>query len=144
MAALAVWQGWDATLAQMAWFFTKAALLTFGGAYAVLPFVTQAAVQYGWVTAAERRFVRDLWRAMHVEERKLREEQRKAAEAAKEEKDGVLYYVIAGKDVAKRAVRRCVVTKYSDFEGDAKSEDEAMEEKVTVKFLEVARREKIS
>lgn len=63
---------------------------------------------------------------------------------SKEEKDGVLYYVIAGKDVAKRAVRRCVITKYSDFEGDAKSEDEAMEEKATVKFLEVSRREKIS
>ena len=52
MAALvAVW-GWDHTLAQMAWFFTKAALLTFGGAYAVLPYVYQGAVeQFGWVTA---------------------------------------------------------------------------------------------
>lgn len=42
------------TLAQMGGFFTQAALLTFGGAYAVLPFVTQAAVvQYGWLTAAQ-------------------------------------------------------------------------------------------
>ncbi|MDQ5881259.1 MAG: chromate transporter, partial [Pseudomonadota bacterium] len=31
--------GWDHTLTQMGWFFTKAALLTFGGAYAVLPYV---------------------------------------------------------------------------------------------------------
>ena len=31
--------GWHHTLAQMGWFFTKAALLTFGGAYAVLPYV---------------------------------------------------------------------------------------------------------
>lgn len=46
----AVW-GWDHTLTQMAWFFTKAALLTFGGAYAVLPYVYQGAVtQYGWLT----------------------------------------------------------------------------------------------
>jgi chromate transporter len=38
----------------MAWFFTKAALLTFGGAYAVLPYVTQAAVQdYGWLSAPQ-------------------------------------------------------------------------------------------
>jgi chromate transporter len=38
----------------MAGFFTQAALLTFGGAYAVLPFLTQAAVeQYGWLTAAQ-------------------------------------------------------------------------------------------
>jgi chromate transporter len=38
----------------MGGFFTQAALLTFGGAYAVLPFVTQAAVvQYGWLTAAQ-------------------------------------------------------------------------------------------
>lgn len=44
--------------------------------------------EYGWTAPAERRFVRDLWRAMQGEERKLREEQRKAAEAAKEDKDG--------------------------------------------------------
>ena len=31
--------GWSGTLTQMGWFFTKAALLTFGGAYAVLPYV---------------------------------------------------------------------------------------------------------
>lgn len=42
------------TLTRMGGFFTQAALLTFGGAYAVLPFVTHAAVsQYGWVTAAQ-------------------------------------------------------------------------------------------
>ena len=35
----------------MAWFFTKAALLTFGGAYAVLPYVYQGAVeQHQWLT----------------------------------------------------------------------------------------------
>jgi chromate transporter len=46
----ALW-GWDHTLTQMAWFFTKAALLTFGGAYAVLPYVYQGAVEhYGWLT----------------------------------------------------------------------------------------------
>jgi len=45
---------WDGTLAQMAWFFTKAALLTFGGAYAVLPYVVQGAVEhYGWLTTAQ-------------------------------------------------------------------------------------------
>ena len=36
---------WTSTLAQMGWFFTKAALLTFGGAYAVLPYVYQGAVE---------------------------------------------------------------------------------------------------
>jgi chromate transporter len=30
----------------MGWFFTKAALLTFGGAYAVLPYVYQGAVEH--------------------------------------------------------------------------------------------------
>ena len=46
--------GMGHTLTQMGGFFTQAALLTFGGAYAVLPFVTQAAVvQYGWLTAAQ-------------------------------------------------------------------------------------------
>jgi len=38
----------------MGWFFTKAALLTFGGAYAVLPYVYQGGVeQYQWLTAAQ-------------------------------------------------------------------------------------------
>jgi chromate transporter len=41
-------------LTEMAWFFTSAAFLTFGGAYAVLPYVYQAAVsQYAWVTPAQ-------------------------------------------------------------------------------------------
>ena len=46
--------GWEHTLTQMSWFFTKAALLTFGGAYAVLPYVYQGAVdQFGWATATQ-------------------------------------------------------------------------------------------
>ncbi|NBW25418.1 MAG: chromate efflux transporter, partial [Betaproteobacteria bacterium] len=53
MAALVLLWGWDHTLTQMAWFFTKAALLTFGGAYAVLPYVYQGAVEhFHWLTAA--------------------------------------------------------------------------------------------
>jgi chromate transporter len=51
MASLVAWQGWDSTLAQMGGFFTKAALLTFGGGYAVLPYVYQGAVEhYQWLT----------------------------------------------------------------------------------------------
>jgi chromate transporter len=46
MLVLIAAQGWQATLTQMAWFFTKAALLTFGGAYAVLPYVYQGAVEH--------------------------------------------------------------------------------------------------
>jgi chromate transporter len=43
--------GWQGTLTQMGWFFTKAALLTFGGAYAVLPYVYQGAVDgFQWLT----------------------------------------------------------------------------------------------
>ena len=46
--------GWNHTLTQMGWFFTKAALLTFGGAYAVLPYVYQGAVgHYGWLTPTQ-------------------------------------------------------------------------------------------
>jgi chromate transporter len=54
MAVLVAHAGWDGALAQMAWFFTKAALLTFGGAYAVLPYVYQGAVDhFGWLSAAQ-------------------------------------------------------------------------------------------
>jgi chromate transporter len=46
--------GWSGTLTQMAWFFTKAAFLTFGGAYAVLPYVYQGAVgHYAWLTPTQ-------------------------------------------------------------------------------------------
>ncbi|MCY1330985.1 putative chromate transport protein [compost metagenome] len=54
MALLTAVFGWQGTLTQMSWFFTKAALLTFGGAYAVLPYVYQGAVgYYGWLTPTQ-------------------------------------------------------------------------------------------
>ena len=54
MGALVATQGWHGTLATMGWFFTKAALFTFGGAYAVLPYVYQGAVeQHQWLTGAQ-------------------------------------------------------------------------------------------
>ncbi len=46
--------GWNDTLSRMGWFFTTAALLSFGGAYAVLPYVAQGAVdQFGWLTPGQ-------------------------------------------------------------------------------------------
>ena len=54
MGALIAYQGWQGALTQMAWFFTKAAFLTFGGAYAVLPYVYQGAVeQFSWLTGTQ-------------------------------------------------------------------------------------------
>jgi chromate transporter len=54
VGALTAVFGWQAVLTQMAWFFTKAALLTFGGAYAVLPYVYQGAVDhYQWLAPAQ-------------------------------------------------------------------------------------------
>jgi len=46
--------GWNGTLTQMGWFFTKAALVTFGGAYAVLPYVYQGGVEhYAWLSGTQ-------------------------------------------------------------------------------------------
>jgi len=54
MGLLTLLFGWEGPLTQMAWFFTKAALLTFGGAYAVLPYVYQGAIgHYGWLTPTQ-------------------------------------------------------------------------------------------
>jgi chromate transporter len=54
MGALLATSGLQGTLTQMAWFFTKAALLTFGGAYAVLPYVYQGAVDgYQWLSGPQ-------------------------------------------------------------------------------------------
>ena len=50
----AAWQGWDGVLAREGVFFSKAAMVTFGGAYAVLPYVGQQAVEhYDWLTAPQ-------------------------------------------------------------------------------------------
>ncbi len=54
LALLNLALGWSHPLVQMGWFFSKAAMLTFGGAYAVLPYVYQGAVdQFGWLTAPQ-------------------------------------------------------------------------------------------
>ena len=45
-----VLRGWDSTLFKEGLFFSKAAVVTFGGAYAVLPYVAQQALfHYGWL-----------------------------------------------------------------------------------------------
>ena len=52
--ALALAGGREQPLAQMGVFFSKAALLTFGGAYAVLPYLVQGAVgHYHWISSAQ-------------------------------------------------------------------------------------------
>ena len=54
LAMLVATYGPGAALPRMGWFFTKAALLTFGGAYAVLPYVYQGAVEtYAWLTPTQ-------------------------------------------------------------------------------------------
>ncbi|RZG86655.1 chromate efflux transporter [Acinetobacter venetianus] len=54
MLILSFSYGWQHTYTQMAWFFSKAALLTFGGAYAVLPYVYQGAVDhYAWLNPTQ-------------------------------------------------------------------------------------------
>jgi len=54
MTTLVLCDGTDGTLTQMGRFFTQAALLTFGGAYAVLPYVYQGAVEhYQWLTGPQ-------------------------------------------------------------------------------------------
>jgi chromate transporter len=54
MASLVAVNGLEGTLTQMGWFFTKAALLTFGGAYAVLPYVYQGAVEtHQWLSGPQ-------------------------------------------------------------------------------------------
>ena len=53
-AALFTVGAFDPLLLQLARFFTQAALLTFGGAYAVMPYVFQGAVEhYHWLTAPQ-------------------------------------------------------------------------------------------
>ena len=51
---LGLWRGWDSVFVKEGVFFSKAAMITFGGAYAVLPYVAQSAVEhYGWLRAGQ-------------------------------------------------------------------------------------------
>jgi chromate transporter len=50
VGAVWVWHGSGDVLTQIALFFTKAAFVTFGGAYAVLSYITDFAVGNGWLT----------------------------------------------------------------------------------------------
>lgn len=53
-ALIGSWNGWDSLHAQEYRFFTQAALVTFGGAYAVLAYVSQAAAgSFGWITQSQ-------------------------------------------------------------------------------------------
>ena len=45
--------GYDSTLSQIGLFFTKAAFVTFGGAYAVLSYITEFAVSSGWLSTEQ-------------------------------------------------------------------------------------------
>jgi chromate transporter len=52
--ALGMWLGWKSTIFAEGVFFSQAAMVTFGGAYAVLPYVAQQAVEkFGWLTHAQ-------------------------------------------------------------------------------------------
>ena len=52
--AAGLWHGWKSSLFQQGWFFSKAAVVTFGGAYAVLPYVAQEAVwNFGWLAPGQ-------------------------------------------------------------------------------------------
>jgi len=54
VVAAGLWQGWRSPLAQEGIFFSKAAMVTFGGAYAVLPYVAQQAVEkFSWLGAPQ-------------------------------------------------------------------------------------------
>ncbi len=54
LLAIAYAFGFDHVLAKLAWFFSKLAVVTFGGAYAVLAYVAQDAVEvYGWLKPGE-------------------------------------------------------------------------------------------
>jgi chromate transporter len=54
VALLALWPGTSHALFREAMFFSKASMVTFGGAYAVLPYVSQQAVEsHGWLTAPQ-------------------------------------------------------------------------------------------
>ena len=48
-----IWRGYSDTLTQIGLFFTKAAFITFGGAYAVLSYITEVAVSNGWLSTQQ-------------------------------------------------------------------------------------------
>lgn len=52
--ALGIWRGWNDIFVKIGVLFSKAAVVTFGGAYAVLGYISQQAVNIqGWITPAQ-------------------------------------------------------------------------------------------
>jgi chromate transporter len=50
---IGAWLGWNHTLFREGVFFSKAAMVTFGGAYAVLPYVSQHALANQWLSTGQ-------------------------------------------------------------------------------------------
>lgn len=50
---LGSWVGWNHAITREGIFFSKAAMVTFGGAYAVLPYVAQQAEKYQWIQTGQ-------------------------------------------------------------------------------------------
>jgi chromate transporter len=53
VGSLWAWRGFEDVLTRLALFFTQAAFVTFGGAYAVLSYITEVAVASGWLTTGQ-------------------------------------------------------------------------------------------
>lgn len=54
LIGIGLWRGWDDILVKIGVLFSKAAVVTFGGAYAVLGYIGQQAVNvHGWITPAQ-------------------------------------------------------------------------------------------
>ncbi|MFZ3047887.1 MAG: chromate efflux transporter [Desulfatirhabdiaceae bacterium] len=53
VGSVLIWRGYEDTLTRIALFFTKAAFVTFGGAYAVLSYITDFAVMHNWLTTPQ-------------------------------------------------------------------------------------------
>jgi chromate transporter len=53
VGAVWAWRGFGDVLTQIGLFFTKAAFVTFGGAYAVLSYITDVAVGNGWLSTQQ-------------------------------------------------------------------------------------------
>jgi hypothetical protein len=82
-------------------------------------------------------------RPVDLAERRIEQWWDKTREGFSDHRNGTYYFVKAGQDVAKIQIRDIIITKHSQAEGDAESDEDPQQETFTLKFQNVGSLERL-
>lgn len=79
----------------------------------------------------------EITRPLDLSDRTVAEWWAKTESGEQDHRNGTFFYVVGGVRVAKKSIEDICITKFSDGEGDAKSEDDPQMEKFTIEFTKL-------